>query len=233
MWGLAAAQIEGHQAMVRGISVLLADDHVLFRQALRHLLDLEQDIHVVGEAGDGVSALALVDELRPDVVLLDISMPAMDGIAATAQVRAAHPQMGIIILTMFAEDAHIIRAIRAGANGYLLKNSESSRVVDAIRAVARGQSILEPQLVAKLLDEFRKISDSRQPTNVAGLTDRELELLRLVARGLSNKEIASSLDLAESTVKNRLSILFEKLDVKDRTQAAIYAMSHGLISQPV
>jgi two-component system, NarL family, response regulator DegU len=219
--------------MRRGISVLLADDHVLFRQALRHLLEMEQDIIVVAEAGDGASALTLVDEHRPDVVLLDISMPAMDGIVATAKLRESYPDIGIVILTMFAEDTHIIRAIRAGANGYLLKNSDSAKVIDAIRAVARGQSILEPHLVTKLLDEFRKLSDVRTPTNVSGLTDRELELLRLVARGLSNKEIASTLDLAESTVKNRLSILFEKLDVKDRTQAAIYAMSHGLISQPV
>jgi DNA-binding NarL/FixJ family response regulator len=219
--------------MARTITVLLADDHVLFRQALRHLLDLEPDIEVIAEAGDGASALALADEFRPDVALLDISMPAMDGIAATTRLREEHPEIGIIILTMFAEDAHVIRAIRAGANGYLLKNTESSRVVDAIRAVARGQSILEPQLVSKLLDEFRKMSDSRGPTNIAGLTERELDLLRLVAQGLSNKEIASNLELAESTVKNRLSVLFEKLEVKDRTQAAIYAMSHGLIAQPV
>lgn len=219
--------------MARAISVLLADDHVLFRQALRHLLEMEVDINVVAEAGDGASAIALVEQHRPDVVLLDISMPAMDGIVATARLREDYPDIGIVILTMFAEDTHIIRAIRAGANGYLLKNSESGRVIDAIRAVAHGQSILEPSLVAKLLNEFRRMSDVRDPSNVSGLTDRELELLRLVARGLSNKEIASTLELAESTVKNRLSILFEKLDVKDRTQAAIYAMSHGLISQPV
>jgi DNA-binding NarL/FixJ family response regulator len=219
--------------MARAISVLLADDHVLFRQALRHLLEMEFDIKVVAEASDGAAAIALVEQHHPDVVLLDISMPAMDGIIATARLREEYPDIGIIILTMFAEDTHIIRAIRAGANGYLLKNSDSARVIDAIRAVSRGQSILEPSLVAKLLDEFRKMSDVRAPTNVSGLTDRELELLRLVARGLSNKEIASTLELAESTVKNRLSILFEKLDVKDRTQAAIYAMSHGLISQPV
>jgi DNA-binding NarL/FixJ family response regulator len=219
--------------MIRGITVLLADDHVLFRQALRHLVEMEQDITVVAEASDGASALKLVDLHRPDVVLLDISMPTMDGIIATAKLREQYPDIGIIILTMFAEDSHIIRAIRAGANGYLLKNSESGRVMEAIRSVARGQSILEPQLVTKLLDEFRRLSDNRGPTNVAGLTDRELELLRLVARGLSNKEIASTLELAESTVKNRLSILFEKLEVKDRTQAAIYAMSHGLVAQPV
>jgi DNA-binding NarL/FixJ family response regulator len=218
--------------MTRGITVVLADDHVLFRQALRHLLEMEQDIRVVAETGDGATAIELVNEHRPDVVLLDISMPAMDGIVATAKLRAAYPTIGIVILTMFAEDTHIIRAIRAGANGYLLKNTESARVIDAIRAVARGQSILEPELVSKLLNEFRRLSDVGAPTNVAGLTDRELELLRLVARGLSNKEIAHALELAESTIKNRLSILFEKLNVKDRTQAAIYAMSHGLISQP-
>jgi DNA-binding NarL/FixJ family response regulator len=222
------------RTLMRGIPVVLADDHVLFRQALRHLLEMEPDINVVAEAGDGATAVALVEQHRPAVVLLDISMPAMDGIAATARLRQTYPDIGIIVLTMYAEDAHIIRAIRAGANGYLLKNTESSRVIEAIRAVARGQSILEPQLVSKLLVELRRLSDSRSvPTNVSGLTDRELELLRLVAQGLSNKEIASTLDLAESTVKNRLSILFEKLDVKDRTQAAIYAMSHGLIQQPV
>jgi DNA-binding NarL/FixJ family response regulator len=222
--------------MTRGISVVLADDHVLFRQALRQLLELERDFTIVGEAGDGEGALALVQQYRPDVVMLDISMPGMDGIAATTALREQSPTVGIIILTMFAEDSHIIRAIRAGANGYLLKNSESRKVIDAIRAVARGESILEPYLVAKLLTEFRRMSDhggSANIHNVAGLTDREIDLLRLVASGQSNKEIAQSLDLAESTVKNRLSILFQKLDVKDRTQAAIYAMSHGLIAQPV
>jgi DNA-binding NarL/FixJ family response regulator len=219
--------------MARGITVVLADDHVLFRQALRHLLEMEPDIRVVAESGDGATAIELVEKHRPDVVLLDISMPAMDGIVATARLRAEYPTIGIVILTMFAEDTHIIRAIRAGANGYLLKNAESSRVIEAIRTVARGQSILEPELVSKLLSEFRRMSDMDSPASIAGLTDRELELLRLVARGLSNKEIASALELAESTVKNRLSILFEKLDVKDRTQAAIYAMSHGLIAQPV
>lgn len=153
---------------MRGISVLLADDHVLFRQALRHLLELEKDIFVVAEASDGVAAIELVQQARPDVVLLDISMPAMDGIIATARLREEYPDIGIIILTMFAEDSHIIRAIRAGANGYLLKNSDSGRVIESIRAVARGQSILEPQLVTKLLDEFRRLSDNRQPANIAG-----------------------------------------------------------------
>lgn len=218
--------------MSRGIRVVLADDHVLFRQALRHLLESESDIRVVGEADDGVTAVELVAHYLPDVVVLDISMPALDGITAAQQLRQAYPQIGIIMLTMFAEDTHVIRAIRAGADGYLLKNTESKRVVEAIRAVARGESIIDPELASKVMNEFRRLSDIQDGVNVAGLTDRELALLQLVANGLSNKEIAEELGLAESTVKNRLSILFQKLDVKDRTQAAIYAMTHGLAATP-
>jgi two-component system, NarL family, response regulator DegU len=216
--------------MRRGISVLLVDDHVLFRQALRHLLETEQDIRIVGEASDGSQVEQLVEEQRPDVVVMDISMPAIDGIAATQILRDKYPNLGIIVLTMFAEDSQVIRAIRAGADGYLLKNIESSRVVDAIRAVARGESVVDPELATKVLNEFRRLSDVDGYNNIAGMTEREISLLQLVANGMSNKEIASELGLAESTVKNRLSILFQKLDVKDRTQAAIYAMTHGLVT---
>jgi DNA-binding NarL/FixJ family response regulator len=218
--------------MSRGISVILVDDHVLFRQALRHLLETVPDIRVVAEASDGSAVERLVERHQPDVVVMDVSMPAIDGITATAILRDRYPNLGIIVLTMFAEDAQVIRAIRAGADGYLLKNIESSRVVDAIRAVARGESIIDPELASKVITEFRRLSDD-DATNIAGLTDREISLLQLVATGLSNKEIATELGLAESTVKNRLSILFQKLDVKDRTQAAIYAMTHGLVSSPV
>jgi DNA-binding NarL/FixJ family response regulator len=215
---------------MRGVSVLLVDDHVLFRQALRHLLETEQDIRVVGEASDGSQVEQLVEEQRPDVVVMDISMPAIDGIAATQILRDKHPSLGIIVLTMFAEDSQVIRAIRAGADGYLLKNIESGKVVEAIRAVARGESVVDPELATKVLNEFRRLSDVDGYNNIAGLTEREISLLQLVANGLSNKEIATELGLAESTVKNRLSILFQKLDVKDRTQAAIYAMTHGLVT---
>jgi DNA-binding NarL/FixJ family response regulator len=211
------------------ISVALADDHVLFRQALRHLLDSEEDIHVVGEASDGRAIQTLVEQHQPDVILMDINMPGIDGVTATRELKSQIPDSRIIILTMFSEDGHVIRAVRAGADAYLLKNSESSRVVDAIRAVHRGESIIEPQLASKLLSEFRRVSDVREEETVGGLSTREMELLRQVASGLSNKEIAQRLGLAESTVKNRLSLLFEKLGVKDRTQAAIYALSHGLI----
>jgi DNA-binding NarL/FixJ family response regulator len=216
----------------RGIRVLLADDHVLFRQALRHLLESEGDLRVVAEADDGAAAIELVSQYLPDVIVLDVSMPAIDGITTAERLRQKYPQLGIIMLTMFAEDAQVIRAIRAGADGYLLKNSESKRVVDAIRAVARGDSIIDPELASKVMNEFRRLSDIEDGVNVAGLTDREVALLQLVAHGLSNKEIAEELGLAESTVKNRLSILFQKLDVKDRTQAAIYAMTHGLAATP-
>ncbi len=216
--------------MRRGISVLLVDDHVLFRQALRHLLETEQDIRIVGEASDGSQVEQLVEDERPDVVVMDISMPAIDGIAATQILRDKYPSLGIIVLTMFAEDSQVIRAIRAGADGYLLKNIESGKVVDAIRAVSRGESVVDPELATKVLNEFRRLSDVDGYNNIAGLTEREISLLQLVANGLSNKEIAAELGLAESTVKNRLSILFQKLDVKDRTQAAIYAMTHGLVT---
>ncbi|MDI3341476.1 MAG: response regulator transcription factor [Sphaerobacter sp.] len=215
----------------RTIKVLLVDDHVLFRQALRHLLEAEPDIRVVGEAGDGRSAQQLADRFQPDVVLMDLSMPGVDGVSATRELKSSVPNLKIIILTMFAEDGYVIRAIRAGADAYLLKNSESARVIEAIRAVARGESVIEPQLATKLLSEFRRIAEFREEETVAGLTEREIQLLRLVASGLSNKEIAAELSLAESTVKNRLSLLFEKLGVKDRTQAAIYALSHGLITR--
>lgn len=213
------------------ISVLLVDDHVLFRQALRHLLEAEPDLQVIGEAGDGRSAQQLAERANPDVVLMDISMPGIDGVTATRDLKQNNPDVKIIILTMFAEDGHVIRAIRAGADAYLLKNSDSSKVIEAIRAVARGESVIEPQLATTLLSEFRRISEFRDEESIAGLTEREIQLLRLVAGGLSNKEIAAELSLAESTVKNRLSLLFEKLEVKDRTQAAIYALSHGLITR--
>jgi DNA-binding NarL/FixJ family response regulator len=213
----------------QSISVALADDHVLFRQALRHLLEAEPDINVVGEAGDGRAIQSLVEQRHPDVILMDINMPGIDGVTATRELKSTLPHVRIIILTMFSEDGHVVRAVRAGADAYILKNSESSRVIDAIRAVCRGESVIEPQLATKLLSEFRRVSEFREDDGVAGLSQREVELLRLVASGLSNKEIALKLSLAESTIKNRLSMLFEKLEVKDRTQAAIYALSHGLI----
>lgn len=213
------------------IRVALADDHTLFRQGLRQLIEIEPDMEVVGEAINGLEAQELADRAKPDVFLIDINMPIVDGVAATREVVRRHPDVGVIVLTMYPEDSYIIRAISAGARGYLLKDADSDRVIEAIRNVAAGQSQIDPGMTTKLLHEFRRMAQQNgQRGNPGGLTQREIDLLRLIASGRSNKEIAYELNLAESTIKNKLSVLFQKLDAKDRTQAAIYAMSHGLLS---
>lgn len=214
------------------IRVALADDHTLFRQGLRQLLELEPDMEIVGEAVDGFQALELARLRQPDVLLMDINMPKVDGIAAITEIVRLQPRIGIIALTMYREDGYIVRAVTAGARGYLLKDADSARVVDAVRAVAAGQSQIDPDMTTKLLQEFRRIAQHQgDQSGPSGLTSREVDLLRLIASGYSNKEIAHELNLAESTVKNKLSVLFQKVDAKDRTQAAIFAMSHGLLAQ--
>ena len=213
------------------IRVALADDHTLFRQGLRQLLELEPDMEIVGEAVNGVEAIELARRTRPDVFLVDINMPIVDGVSATREIMREDPSIGVVVLTMYPEDGYVIRAITAGARGYLLKDADSARVVDAVRTVAAGHSQLDPGMTTKLLQEFRRIAQQPgQDNSMGGLTPREIDLLRLIASGRSNKEIAHELNLAESTVKNKLSVLFQKLDAKDRTQAAIYAMSHGLLA---
>jgi DNA-binding NarL/FixJ family response regulator len=213
------------------IKVLLSDDHGLFREGLRKLLEMDHDIKVVGEAADGLEALKMVDELRPDVVLMDINMPAVDGVAATREILRKHPTLGIIILTMHKEDGHAIRAVQAGARGYLLKSAKANEVSLAIRAVSKGASLVDPMMMTKVLSEFRRMStDSNGQDGLAGLTESELDILRLLAAGASNKEIAKEMGLANSTVKNKLTVLFGKIDVIDRTQAAIFALKHGLIA---
>ena len=213
------------------IRVALADDHTLFRQGLRQLLELEPDMEVVGEAVNGVEAIELARRTRPDVFLVDINMPIVDGVSATREIMREDPSIGVVVLTMYPEDGYVIRAITAAARGYLLKDADSAHVVDAVRTVAAGHSQLDPGMTTKLLQEFRRIAQQPgQDNSMGGLTPREIDLLRLIASGRSNKEIAHELNLAESTVKNKLSVLFQKLDAKDRTQAAIYAMSHGLLA---
>jgi DNA-binding NarL/FixJ family response regulator len=212
------------------IRVALADDHTLFRQGLRQLLELEPDMEVVGEAVNGLQAQELARTAQPDVFLIDINMPIVDGVSATREIVREHPGIGVIVLTMYPEDGYVVRAVTAGARGYLLKDADSAKVVEAVRTVAAGLSQIDPGMTTKLLQEFRRIaSQNGQESALGGLTQREIDLLRLIAGGRSNKEIAHELNLAESTVKNKLSILFQKLDAKDRTQAAIYAMSHGLL----
>lgn len=228
------APVRRAEAMSKGrlvIRVALADDHTLFRQGLRQLLELEPDMEVIGEAVNGVEAMDLARQTRPDVFLIDINMPIVDGVSATREIVRENPDVGVVVLTMYPEDGYVIRAITAGARGYLLKDADSARVVEAVRTVAAGHSQLDPGMTTKLLQEFRRIAQQPgQDSSMGGLSPREIDLLRLIASGRSNKEIAHELHLAESTVKNKLSVLFQKLDAKDRTQAAIYAMSHGLLT---
>ena len=215
------------------IRVLLVDDHDLFREGLRRLLETEPDIQVVGEAGDSAAAERAVMELKPDVVLMDISIPGTDGVSAARSLLSQHPHLAIIFLTMHAEEVVAFQAIRAGARGYLLKNSRISEVVRAIRAAYQGESLLDPGLTAKVLAEFRRMANQPRAADAVGrLTEIEVKMLQLVASGLSNREIAQRMCFAEATVKNRLSVIFNKIQVQDRTQAAIFALTHGIAPLP-
>lgn len=213
--------------MAAPIRVFLCDDHTLFRQGLRKLLDLEKDIKFVGEASDGDKMLEMLDTVSPDVVLLDINMPNMDGVSAAARIKKLYPDIQIIILTVFEDDAHIFQAIKAGAMGYLLKDVSIGEVAEAIRRVYEGEALLQPVIASKVLKEFvaldkRKTKESHK--TYSGLTPREEEILRLIALGNSNKEIAQEMGISEKTVKNHVSNIFAALHVNNRTQAALYAL---------
>jgi DNA-binding NarL/FixJ family response regulator len=211
------------------IRVVLADDHQLFRQGLRRLLEPEPDIQVVGEANDGQEVQRVVMELLPDVVLMDVSMAVVDGISATREITRQWPDVKVVVLSMHAEEEHLFQALQAGAAGYLLKTAKADQVVAAVREAASGGAVLAPALTNKILAEFRRMASKLGPEDPRGeLSEVELRLLQLVASGLSNKEIATRLSFAESTVKNRLSVVFQKIGVADRTQAAIYALTQGL-----
>lgn len=207
------------------ISVLIADDHPVVRQGLRTFLELQDEIEVAGEAADGEEAVAKTLQLLPDVVLMDLVMPGVDGIEAIRRIRATSPSTKIIVLTSFADNAKVFPSVKAGAVGYLLKDVQPQELVEAIRAVHRGEALLHPAIAAKLMQEYahgpRVSGDS--------LTQREMEVLRLVARGMSNKEIADALVLSEKTVKTHVSNILQKLHLVDRTQAALYAVRQGLV----
>ena len=216
------------------IRLLLVDDQALFREGLHTLLSLHEDLQVVGEAGNGIEALAAADELRPDVVLMDLRMPVLDGVAATRRLLAAHPTTRVIVVTTFDDDELVFDGLRAGAVGYLLKDVSSDKLVEAIRAAARGESFLQPSIAAKVLAEFNRLERSAAPPPpppplAEPLSERELEILRLLAAGDSNKEIAAALFIAEGTVKNHVTNILGKLDARDRTQAALRARELGLI----
>lgn len=210
------------------IRVVLADDHQLVRQGLRRLLEEERDIQVVGEADNGIDVQHLVKELSPDVVLMDVDMKVADGISATREIARQWPGTRVVILTMYTQDGHVFQALQAGAAGYVLKSSGTDQVIAAVRAAASGGSVIAPDLAGKVVAEFRRMASKMSVDDGMGqLSDTELKLLQNLAAGLANKEIAERMGFAESTVKNRLSMLFLKIGVADRTQAAIYAIRHG------
>jgi NarL family two-component system response regulator LiaR len=210
------------------IRVLVVDDHAVVRKGIRALLAEIEGIEVVGEAGDGQEAVAQADALRPDVILMDLVMPGMDGIKATRQIAAGEAGPPILVLTSFAGDDKVFPAIKAGALGYLLKDSEPTDLVEAIQQVHRGEPSLAPSIAQKVLKELRH--PSARPLTPDPLTDREMEVLRLVAKGLTNPEIAQQLVITEATVRTHVSNILSKLHLANRVQATLYALQEGITS---
>ncbi len=206
------------------IHILLADDHAVVRQGLRMFLNLDPELAIVGEAGNGAEAVRLAHQLKPDVVLMDMIMPVMDGITAIGHIRRELPDTEVIALTSVLEDEKVIGAVRAGAIGYLLKDTQADELCRAIKAAAAGQVQLSPQAAARLMREVKV------PESPEALTERETDVLRLLARGKANKEIAQALVIGEKTVKTHVSNILAKLSVPSRTQAALYAVRVGLVS---
>jgi DNA-binding NarL/FixJ family response regulator len=215
------------------IRLLLVDDQALFREGLRTLLSVRSELTIVGEAANGQEALDLASRLRPDVVLMDLRMPVLDGVAATRRLRQELPGTAVIVLTTFDDDENIFEALRAGAAGYLLKDVSSDKLVEAIMAAARGESFLQPSVAARVIAEFTRVTQAppaeRAQPLVEPLSERELEILAIVATGATNREIAEALYLAEGTVKNHLTNILGKLNARDRTRAVVRAQELGLI----
>jgi DNA-binding NarL/FixJ family response regulator len=237
----------GREGTPEPIRVLLVDDQALLRESFRRLLELQgQRLRVVGTAGDGLEAVATVERLArqgqaPQVVLMDVRMPRLDGVEATRQIQARWPEVRVMMLTTFDDEEYIIEGLRAGATGYLLKDTSADQLVQAIESVHRGESPLQPSVAAKLVARFTRVPETADPAvpaasvaayHVTGpadeLTEREREIVRLLARGDSNREIGEALFITEGTVKNHVSNILSKLALRDRTQAALWARDHGL-----
>jgi DNA-binding NarL/FixJ family response regulator len=207
--------------------ILIADDHVVVREGLSAMLSREGDIEVVGEAQNGKEAIEKARELHPDIVLMDLRMPEVDGIEAMRRIRSENQRVKFIVLTTYDNDEYIFKGIEAGARAYLLKDAPRTELFKAIRAVSRGESLLEPAIAGKVLDRLAELS--RQTQSSEALSDRELEVLTLIAKGASNKLIATSLNIGESTVKTHIQNIFNKLDVRDRTEAVTEAIKKGIV----
>ncbi len=228
-----AMEVQQRRANGEPIRVAVVDDQELFRRGLTMLLGVEDDIEVVGEAGDGVAATDLVATASPEVILMDVRMPKRSGIEACVAIKEIAPTTRIIMLTVSDEEADLYDAVKNGASGYLLKDSSIDEVAQAIRVVADGQSLISPSMAIKLLDEFKQMSRSdRQQLPTPRLTDRELEVLKLVAQGLNNREIAKRLFISENTVKNHVRNILEKLQLHSRMEAVMYAVREKLLDIP-
>jgi len=214
--------------MTEMIRILIADDHAIVREGLRALLATEPDLQLVGEANDGLQAVSKVRELRPDVILIDMLMPRMDGLEAILEIRKDWPEAKIIVLTSFSDDERVFSAIRSGALGYLLKESSPQDLLQAIHSVARGEGFLSPTIASKVMRELNQ--PPKLPPTKDPLTEREVEILQLVAQGLTNDEIAEKLVVSERTVRTHVSNILAKLQLANRTQAALYALKEGLAS---
>ena len=215
-----------------GISVLIVDDQAMVRAGFRMLLEAEPDVQVIGEAEDGAVAVTAVRSLKPDVVLMDIQMPVMDGLEATRHIMAERSKVPtrVLILTTFERDEYIFESLRSGASGFILKNAPPEDLVKAIRVVAEGDALLAPSVTRRIIAEFaKKPMTKTYEEEMKRLTEREIEVLRLVARGKTNEEIASELIIGESTVKTHMSNLLPKLDLRDRVQAVVFAYEGGLV----
>ncbi|NLL48009.1 MAG: response regulator transcription factor [Firmicutes bacterium] len=218
------------------IRVLIVDDHPLLRQGLSRLLELEGGIQVIGQASNGVEALRMTSQLNPDVLLLDINMPGMNGIEVAKTVREENPETEILVLTIHDNESYVNEMIRIGAKGYLLKDAEPREVVQAIKKVAQGEAVYSSDLMERVMERYHhmEVQYSRLQSAAAihdlDLTNRELEILQYICEGLSNKEIANALFISEKTVKNHITSLLRKLEVDDRTQAAVFAVSRGIFS---
>jgi DNA-binding NarL/FixJ family response regulator len=222
--------VNGPSSVVRKptMKILLCDDQAVIRDGLEMLLNLEKDFQVVGAAQDGSEAVELAAQKQPDLILMDLKMPIMNGIEATREIHAKFPNIKILVLTTYDDDEWVFDAIRAGASGYLLKDTPRQKIVEAIRGTVEGKSFVDPAVAGKLLNQVA--SKQTQPTSILTdkLTERELDVLRLIAKGINNSEIANQLHLSEGTVRNHVSSILEKLGVSDRTQAAVIAIQHGL-----
>lgn len=211
------------------IRILIADDHAMIREALKQLLELESGLKVVAQAINGREAVDTYKAMKPDLVLMDVNMPVLNGLDALAEIRAFDHDAKIIMLTIHQDKAYLFKALDSGAMGYVLKDSESKVLVEAIHTVHTGQTFIPPNMAKDLVSEFKRMKSGASEDNPSQLTDREMEVLKLLAKGLLNKQIASTLYISEKTVKNHISSIFRKLDVQDRTQAAVYAIKNNFV----